>query len=524
MAFIANVKDSTFIAHKKRHRGLAYAVSLSLLLLLVLSSIYVFLHGQVHEKREKAQYDELATMQAKVIEEINSVGADLVYFAHSELALATLSSQDRTAKNFLTSLMIKIGALHQRYDQLRLLDVNGNEVIRLNHNEAKVMQPVPSPQLQNKSQRYYFKESKKLPPQQLYVSSFDLNMEQGKVERPLKPMLRFGAPVHDESGELIGVGILNYQGERIHHLIDTLNAHAGDLVFLLNEQGYYLKSPYPDSEWGFMLPERGHHQFQARHSKIWEEIQQHSIGDATSNEGEFYFSSFELLPSSPIQANRGEKVTLIMHVPHSIIHQDAMVLIQGLGIAFLLLAPLLSFLGWSLGKFQVKQAWLFQKLAFEARHDSLTGLYNRKAIMEFFRHNILISNRRASTISISFIDVNDLKLMNDKHGHDMGDELIKGVAQSIRKVIRASDAAARIGGDEFLIVFVDCDANGAQNIMERIECMFTRQGEHHAGLPWSLSFGCATLQGENDTAEKMIERADVQMYRHKQHQKELKAS
>lgn len=522
MATLATPNDSKFLDQAKRRRGLLFGGGLALLLLLILGSIYIALYSQLHEKREQEQYRELTEMHQKVIEEVNSVGADLAYFAQSDLAQATLSQKDAIAQSFLTSLMLNIGALQQRYDQLRLFDPMGNELIRLNQQPDQTMALVPESELQNKAGRYYFQESKELPTSQLYISRFDLNVEQGQVERPLKPMIRFGTAIRNEEGQLIGVGMLNYNGLRIHSILDTLNRHKDDQVFLINQQGYLLKSPYPDSEWGFMLPERAEQQFQAFHPKIWQQIQRIKSGDTISSKGEFYFKTFKLAPTAPFQNVQGEELTLIMHVPYSVIHQGTVVLLQGLVIAFLILAPVLGLLGWKLGHYQVGQAWLFQQLEFEARHDSLTGLFNRKAIMEFLQQNLLLTRRREAPLSVGFIDVNDLKLMNDQHGHEMGDELIRGVAQAINEVIRGSDAAARIGGDEFLIVFIDCDSQGAQSIMARIERMFTSMGLLHTGLPWSMSYGCATLEGELDTLEKLIERADNQMYQHKQQLKQAR--
>ena len=524
MAFSDIEKNSAYLLLKKRLRGLFYALSLIILLLLILSSIYGSLYDHRHEKRKIQQFHELTKMQSTIIDEINSAGIDLVYFAHNELAFETLSSQESSAKGFLTSLMLKIGTLQQRYDQIRLLDVDGNEVLRLNQNEDQTMWLAPEEQLQNKRHRYYFTESTKLFPNQLYISKFDLNMEQGKVERPLKPMLRFSTPIHNRSGERLGFGVLNYKGQHLFNLLDILNIHQGDQIFLLSEQGYYLKSPYPNTEWGFILPERIQSKFQARHPMVWEEIQQHQTGEIITNEGEFYFTTFTLSLSPPLNAIQGEKVTLIMHVPNVNIHHETMLLLKGLALAFLVLTPVLGFLGYKLGHYQIKQSWLFKKMEFEARHDHLTGLYNRKAIIEILTHNILINNRRHSHLSVGFIDVNDLKIMNDQYGHDMGDELIKGVAKAIREVIRGSDAAARIGGDEFLIMFVDCNEKGAHIIMERIDRIFTSLGTAHSEIPWSMSYGCTTLLDEQDTADKMIERADNQMYRHKKRLKELKAA
>lgn len=523
MALYISDSEAKPLARRKRQLGWVYAASLILLLLIVLASIYFALSGQQHRNREQEQLSELAQMQQKLTEEINSVSADLVYFAQSDLAIATLTSGTQEAKSFLTSLMFKIGSVQQRYDQLRLLDRDGNEVVRLNQADGSQIKQILESELQNKADRYYFQESLKLQPGEIYISQFDLNMEQGKVERPLKPMIRFSTPIHDQQGRFLGVGILNYNGSRIHNLLDNLNLHEGDQVIMINAKGYYLKSPMAEHEWGFMLPERSESRFGHHYPEIWQALQDETINEASSTRGEFYFTRFKLQPTAPLQSIEGESITLIMHVPNSVILQSTMILLKGLIIAFLVLAPIFAFLGWRLGRYQVKQTWLFNKLAFEARHDSLTGIYNRKAIMEFLKQHIRENKRRQANLSIGFVDLNDLKLVNDHHGHEVGDELIKAAAKAIQEGIRSSDAAARIGGDEFLIVLVDCDEKGAQSILGRIDCMFTAAGALHAGLPWSLSYGYTQQIDAQDSAERMIERADNRMYQHKQQLKSQRA-
>ena len=120
---------------------------------------------------------------------------------------------------------------------------------------------------------------------------------------------------------------------------------------------------------------------------------------------------------------------------------------------------------------------------------------------------------------MGFIDVNDLKKMNDQQGHAAGDNLIQGAATVITNVIRSTDLAGRLGGDEFLIAFIDCTEEGANIIMNRIESEFHSLGMLTMGKPWSLSYGCTALINNDDNAASMIKRADSKMYEHKMRHK-----
>lgn len=512
------------LKEKKRERGLLYVTLLLLFLSLVVAIIYAVLHQQIDQEREVKQYAELVNMQTKIITELSSVGADLIYYSHSDLAIATLSSPEKTALDYLTSLMYKISSLQKRYDQIRLFDIQGNEIIRIDQNSDFSLQQVPQTKLQNKSERYYFKNALTLQPGQIYTSQFDLNKERGKVEYPIKPMIRFATPIHSKKGELLGAGIINYSGNKILQIITELNVHKGDQVSLVNSDGYYLKGDDAKKEWGFMFPEGEQFLFSDEHPELWKKMQGNKSGKVITADGEYYFSSFNLSPSPSFAIVNSERVFLVMHVPETIINDELLLLIKGLTLGFLFIAPVFLILGWILANSQVEQAWLVQKLSFEARHDALTGLYNRKAIVDYLNKNIGISRRRNSSLSVGFIDVNDLKMMNDRYGHDAGDELIKGVAAVINISIRESDFAARIGGDEFLIVFIDCDEDSANIIMQRIQSIYCSLGLIKTGKKWSMSFGCTELLSKEDTVETMIERADSAMYKQKTYLKKLKGS
>ncbi|MFW9878101.1 MAG: PAS domain-containing sensor histidine kinase, partial [Candidatus Thorarchaeota archaeon] len=99
----------------------------------------------------------------------------------------------------------------QCYDQVRILDKNGKETVRVNFNDGKP-EPVPKEKLQFKAQRYYFYEASGLSKNEVFVSQFDLNIEEGRIEIPYKPMVRFVTPVFDSSGKKQGLLVLNYLG------------------------------------------------------------------------------------------------------------------------------------------------------------------------------------------------------------------------------------------------------------------------------------------------------------------------
>ncbi|WP_219930891.1 sensor domain-containing diguanylate cyclase [Vibrio albus] len=502
------------MARLMRRKSLTYTILLLAFLFLVLAIIFFISQKNIIQRREIRQFEEVINMIDTVSHEVRSVGVDLLYYSQSDLAIATLSSQDGTAKAYLSSLLHKIGSIKNNYSQIRLLDVNGNEVIRFDRNADFKLHQVPSHKLQNKSNRYYFKNALNLKSGEVYTSKFDLNKEHGVVEQPIKPMLRFSTPIYNAQGVLVGVGVINYEGRHLLQMLEGLNEHEGDQLFVINEDGYYLKAYASHKEWSFMFPEGEQFLFYDDHPELWHSMQKFSKGKLTNSDGEYYFHHFELAPSETLSTINREGGFLVMHVPSNVIDDELSILIHGLGIGFILVAPLLVFLGLRLASSRSEQERLLNTLKYEANHDALTGLYNRKAIMDCLKTHVLLSHRRNSLLAVGFIDVNDLKVANDLYGHEAGDELIKGVGSAINMSIRESDCAARIGGDEFLVVFVDCNKHDANIIMQRIQSAYRLLGAQR-GKHWDLSFGCSELGNENDDAEALVARADSVMYTHK---------
>lgn len=177
------------------------------------------------------------------------------------------------------------------YDQLRLLDSSGSEQVRVNWNKGTPL--IVSPQdLQDKSNRYYFTDTIELAADKIYISPFDLNIEQGKIETPLKPVLRFGRPIIDKEGMKKGVVLLNYLGQAIIDKIEKLDTdrHLGQ-VMLLNKDGYWLIGPNKDDNWGFMYADRKDRTFKKKYPEAWREISENNKGMIRTDSGCFCYST-----------------------------------------------------------------------------------------------------------------------------------------------------------------------------------------------------------------------------------------
>ncbi len=222
--------------------------------------------------RERIQH--LATLTLH--QEMAAVLSDLRYLSRHNELFTYLETGGPAAERQLGEEYVHFLAQKRDYDQARLIDLDGQERIRVNQTPGGA-DSVPSPALQNKKDRYYFTELMKLGPGQIYVSPLDLNVEQGAVEQPLKPMIRFGMAVFDQEGRKRGLLVLNYRADRLINRIHLI-AGAPRNLWLLNGEGFWLMGPDGRDEWGFMFPERRERRFSLRYPETWRQMQQTPLG------------------------------------------------------------------------------------------------------------------------------------------------------------------------------------------------------------------------------------------------------
>jgi diguanylate cyclase (GGDEF)-like protein len=147
-----------------------------------------------------------------------------------------------------------------------------------------------------------------------------------------------------------------------------------------------------------------------------------------------------------------------------------------------------------------------------AHHDPLTGLLNRTALTQLQRRPDAMARLQAGRYVLGMVDIDNFKQVNDRHGHLLGDQALRMVADTIAAAIRRSDLAVRYGGEEFLLVFPDTALAGAYEVAERI-----RDAVQHGHLPFpvTVSVGLAAGDPRGDTPEEVFERADQALYRAK---------
>jgi len=153
-----------------------------------------------------------------------------------------------------------------------------------------------------------------------------------------------------------------------------------------------------------------------------------------------------------------------------------------------------------------------------ARHDPLTGTANRRYFFERAEQEFMRSRRYHTPLSITLIDVDHFKHINDQHGHATGDEVLKLLSQKISALLRENDLLARIGGEEFAILMPSTGLAGAALMAERLRLAIAEEATPVAGhlLHLRFSAGVTQLKAQDQSIEDCLRRADEAMYKAKQ--------
>jgi diguanylate cyclase (GGDEF)-like protein len=159
-------------------------------------------------------------------------------------------------------------------------------------------------------------------------------------------------------------------------------------------------------------------------------------------------------------------------------------------------------------------ARVMRRLDALSRTDGLTGLLNRRAMNELLHDQWQRLCRHRTPLSVGLLDIDHFKLINDTHGHDVGDQVLKHLATTLQANIRPTDRLSRHGGEEFLLLMPDTDAVGAQQACERLrQRIAASPAATTAGpLPITVSIGVTSARPSDTRLDDVLIRADESLY------------
>ena len=259
-----------------------------LLVALVLGLLFVADHRQALElaKNQEKLYVEI--IHRETADHFRGLIADLLILARGDL-LDFIEDPQLENRRRVERKWLLFARQKRIYQQLRFLDAEGRERLRVNLSKSGQTELVEQAELQDKSDRYYFRDTAVTEEGGVYVSPLDLNVESGKIELPHLPMLRLGTPIYDRQGEFRGVVVINVFGEYLLGPIKEMAQRFRPQFMLVNQQGYWLCHMEREAEWGFMLPHG--RSFAAEFPDPWAQIRREEKGQFTSRQGVFSFTT-----------------------------------------------------------------------------------------------------------------------------------------------------------------------------------------------------------------------------------------
>lgn len=156
----------------------------------------------------------------------------------------------------------------------------------------------------------------------------------------------------------------------------------------------------------------------------------------------------------------------------------------------------------------------------EAYTDRLTGLPNRAHFDDLLQKEIKRARRHGENFALVFFDVDDFKLVNDVRGHEVGDDVLRFLAEVLRNSARETDTVARQGGEEFTALLPGTPLTGAREFFERVRLGAAHRGELKLGFPLRLSGGVAVFPQDAEDPDDLLKAADLAMYKAKRQGKD----
>lgn len=253
---------------------------------------YLTVHNVERVARETGETLNVGLARSAVVNDLAAVITDLMFLV-DYVEGQGMSPEGDVQLARIGKLFRGFAGQKHLYGQIRLLDVTGQEIVRVNYSRGNPVL-VDASELQDKSERYYYREASRLGPHELYISPLDLNIEHGRIEQPFKSVMRFAVPIFDQAGERQAVLVLNYIGDRLLTHFKRAGVNVSGAIHLLDQHGFWLSDRDDQLSWGFMLPHG--RRFADRDPVAWSRIGSEVAGQFRSGEHLYTFET--VTPSS----------------------------------------------------------------------------------------------------------------------------------------------------------------------------------------------------------------------------------
>lgn len=510
-------------------------LSICILLTSVIAIVYQLEKKDNLEKIMSNEVFNLDLQNTSIADSFETIYADLLFLSKQNELMLFLETKSPKYRKMINREYLEYSKQRAIYDQIRFIDEKGMEICKVNFNNGSPKSALVS-ELQFKKNKYYFSDTMKLNQNEIFASPFDLNIEKDAIEKPLKPMIRFGTPVIDTTGQKRGAIILNYLGSKLIRAIEQ-NARLSDGdIMLVNPEGYWLIGTKPEDEWGFMFDDKKNRQFKNAFPEEWEKIFTEDSVQFHTKHG--LFTSTTIYPlRHEIKSSTGTAKTfgksdkqlvandyywkLISFISPRVLHTKTRGLLTRFGLMGILLAFFSSIPSYLIAQGIVRRKLYQLELIHLATFDQLTGLPNRFLFFDRLDQALKQASRYKRQFALLFLDLDGFKDVNDSLGHDAGDEILVLTAERLVGSVRKADTVARLAGDEFTIILTDIQNPQdpeifAQKVLKELSAPFSIKQKE---VTITTSIGIGIFSVGEETAETLLKKSDSAMYEAKKHGK-----
>lgn len=528
-----------------------------------------YVYGASRELMVEAAQSKLLTATQVMVRRVTftreAVTRDLKLLSQHPDALAVLQGQHPDAQARLETLFAMLMQSNPSYLQVRLIGqrAHGLERVRVDRHDGQPL-VIDPPDMQEKGHFAYVSEALKVPAGETYVSRIVINREAGIHAGEGKPSVIMAMPVRGVSGDAQAVVVINIDLKGLFEQLGT-NLPPTIQVFLANRSGDLLIHPNSALTFGFDHGQR--HLVQDLMPPTLKLVngEANQVVFETRQDGQTLVAAF--VGQAPVVAAHDTRLMYGMAQPLSVVLADVerlrtaiLQIVLAVGVACLLVAVVVartlarpindignaarqfaqgegigalpthrpdeigdlarSFqlmhdaLEQQMGALQKSQ----QELSDLARLDGLTGLANRRMFHERLQSALAQRRRSGQVVALLCLDLDSFKQINDTHGHDAGDCVLKTVAQRLRANTREVDTPVRLGGDEFAVVVAPAPevhqlATLAEKLVQAVSAPIPWQNQvFHVGC--SMGIACTPVDGECEAS--LMSAADAAMYAVKQ--------
>jgi diguanylate cyclase len=467
-------------------------------------------------------------------------------------------------KKILADTFTAMLTAHPEYFQIRLIgaDQKGMELVRVDRN-GKNLTRVLGADLQEKGRYPYVVGTFRLARGDIYLSDITINHEQGAHSGLNKPTVTVSTPVFSRKGKRLGLIAINIDLNGLSRLLKS-NLPSSYQLYLSNQSGDFLIHPDPAQTFGFDRGKRILIQDSFRpvlaliHGKGTNVVTNVDDGRQTQDG---HVAAFVRLPfgdtidkrfvilglSQPLESITQETTKLGWETFQIIIAFSGLALILSMLVSRIVTGPLNAMvsainrfskehvistlpltrkdeLGLLSRSFHDMQTQIMTHLSelnenrkaldHLARHDTLTGLPNRRMFFDRLEHAIASSRRSGKNLAVLFVDLDRFKEINDTFGHTAGDKLLVNVAILLKSTVREVDTVARLGGDEFVILIDMIDEpKHVTKVIQKLHTLFQRAIQIDGREIYVFaSIGASIFPKDGKDADELMQKADQAMY------------